>query len=107
MKEQDLLKVWRGPSFSKGSYGKAKGAKYKGTYGYWIKSVRRLSIFTDTTLDPGELIKGHIPLDNRLEIYHVFKEFMGQYEGKKGDDRPFTEAQELELKRVLANGYLE
>jgi len=73
----------------------------RGTYPYWAKSVRRLSVMTGQhpQLPAGKVVDGFLDLGSVLQVYHVFKEFIGQYEGQ--EERPFTPEQEAEFWRVF------
>jgi len=79
-------------------------AKFIGSFAYWDRCVRRISIFTDTYLTSGYLENGQVDLDTRFAVYMAFRKFMKSYEGKK--NQPFTKSQETEMRRVLKGGIL-
>ena len=80
-------------------------AKFKGTYPYWERCVRRINVFCDTSLKAGKVECGQIAQHDRELIGFFFNRFMEKYEGVVGDRRPFNEAQEAEIKRVIDGGY--
>lgn len=84
--------------------------KYRGSWEWWCKTIHRLNVFMDLwdkeKIQPGVVENSRITLDSRLKIYHVFKEFMSQYEGKSGDELPFNPNQLEQIKHILAGGLL-
>ena len=80
---------------------------WRGSWRYWLKTVRRINVFADTDLKPG------IPIlvdanqcipdgKSRLKLALTYRKLMKQYEGKE----LFTPEQVAEIERVLHGGSL-
>ncbi len=80
--------------------------RYKGSFPYWVSSIHRLGVFTDTYISPGVIVNGKIDSRTRDRVRSILTAFLKPYEGKSEDRRPFKLSQEKEMWELINGGFL-
>ena len=79
----------------------------RGSWEYWVKTVRRINIFADTNLKPGNPIQVDVKQcipdgKSRLKLALTYRKLQEMFKGKE----LFTREQAAEVERVFHGGYL-